>query len=269
MSNQERSFKNYIQGDLELAIDILSGEVFASQRAVARMCQCAESNIRYFITAQNVTVLSAQIQTQTGFKTAKLLSEDYIVACLAKYNPICLGNFAKLGLRAMLHEAVGYKHQPVYPANSVNINDALDSQDLVKLIGTCLDVTYSGLNLKPELLAGLKLNAIEQFAPDLKPYLLESRQMLINSTAQPHQLLTVTDIGKALGGLSAQAVNKLLINKGFQIKNPNKQSKKDTSYLPIGQGHEFADLTLATGTGKDTTTYQQLRWYESIIELIS
>lgn len=31
---------------------------------------------------------------------------------------------------------------------------------------------------------------------------------------------------------------------------------------------EFSDLTLATGTGKDNTTYQQLRWYPSVLDLL-
>jgi len=86
MSNQERSFKNYIQGDLELAIDTLSGEVFASQSAVARMCQCDESTIRRFITSQSVVTIVAMLQTKTGFKPCQLLDKSSIKLCLLKFN---------------------------------------------------------------------------------------------------------------------------------------------------------------------------------------
>lgn len=149
-------------------------------------------------------------------------------------------------------------------ASTVKTSAVLNSVELIHLIGAAIDTSYLGLNLKPELLAGLKLNAIEQFAPEVAPYLAESRQLLINNTAQEHQLLTATEIGNRLG-ISAQAVNKKLIELGYQTKNDNKRSKKDCSYLPIGQGYEFSDLTLATGAGKDNTTYQQLRWYDSIL----
>jgi hypothetical protein len=109
---------------------------------------------------------------------------------------------------------------------------------------------------------------IESISPELKPYLQEVRQSLITSTAQPLELLNVTDLGQRLG-LSAVATNKKLIEAGLQVKNSKKTSKKDSSYLPVGQGLEFSDLTLATGTGKDNTTYQQLRWYPSVLELLS
>jgi len=146
--------------------------------------------------------------------------------------------------------------------------DALLAKDIYTLAAQAIEDSLGAIGLKPQLIATLKLNVAEQITPELKPYLLETRQHLICDTAQPHLLLTATEIGKRLN-ISAQAVNKKLQELGLQAKNANKKSKKDCAYVPCGQGHEFSDLTLASGLGKDQTTYQQLRWYESILTLLS
>ena len=140
-------------------------------------------------------------------------------------------------------------------------------EESAKLTSHLIDLVFSNVPIKPELVAGLKLNALQAEFPTKANLLEPIRQTLINSTAQEHKLCTATEIGERLG-MSAIAVNKLLIEKGYQIKNPRKTSKKDASYVPTDRGLEFADMTLAVGTGKDTTTYQQLRWYESIATVL-
>lgn len=142
----------------------------------------------------------------------------------------------------------------------------LKEKEQLDILCFAIESVYSQVQLKPELVAGLKLNMVQQMLPEHAALLEPIRQPLINATAQEHLLLTATEIGKRLN-LSAQAVNKKLIEAGLQVKNESKRSKKDCSYVPTGRGSEFSDLTLACGTGKDNTTYQQLRWYESVISL--
>ena len=126
-----------------------------------------------------------------------------------------------------------------------------------------IDHIFKNVPIRPELVAGVKLNAAKKLAPTAALALEESRQLLITNTAQAHELLTATEIGKELG-LSGQAVNKLLIQKGLQVKNENRKSQKEPAYLPTVQGSEFADLTLATAA-TNSGTFQQLRWYKSVI----
>lgn len=128
-----------------------------------------------------------------------------------------------------------------------------------------IDLIFEKVPIKPELVAGLKLNAAKELNPNLANVLEPSRQLLIASTAQEYTLLTPTEIGKRLG-LSAIAVNKKLVELGLQVKNGNRKSQKDCAYLPTTKGSEFSDLTLATGSN-NSTTYQQLRWYESILSV--
>jgi hypothetical protein len=237
-----------------------NGESFASVSGVARMSCRNESTVRDFINSRSVYTVEAQVPTSTGLKTARLLSEHSICEVLAEYNPTRLQQFAVLGIRTALHQLVGYQSQSSNP-NEVGL------EILVKLSAVIVDNTFAGVNLKAEILAGLKLNAAESLVPELIPHLKSARQLLINNTATEHQLLTATELGQRLG-ISAQAVNKRLVELGLQTKNPNKKSKKDTSYVASGQGLEFSDLTLATGMGKDSTTYQQLRWYDSVLSMV-
>ena len=94
---------------IEIVIDLLTGESFASQSGAARMCEVSETAIRKFLTSNQIKVKSAEILTRTGSKTSNLVDEDGILRCLAKYSPSMLVKFAKLGLRAYLHQLAGYQ----------------------------------------------------------------------------------------------------------------------------------------------------------------
>ncbi len=139
-----------------------------------------------------------------------------------------------------------------------------NTKPLIDVACFAIDCIFSNVEIKPELVAGLKLNAVQQSVPAIASQIEPSRNLLINSTAQGDRLLTPTDIGKAIGK-SAVWVNKRLVELGFQSKNDNRKSKKESAYQPTDRGCEFADLTLASGSGSDGTTYQQLRWYESVV----
>ncbi len=67
----------YKNDGLELLIDRQSGEVFASQSAVARMCGVEPTQVRRLI-GDAESLKSATIKTSNGDKTVKLLSEDLI-----------------------------------------------------------------------------------------------------------------------------------------------------------------------------------------------
>ncbi|MGL5077283.1 MAG: BRO-N domain-containing protein [Waterburya sp.] len=137
--------------------------------------------------------------------------------------------------------------------------------DLAKQASIALDFIFSGVtSVKPELLAGLKLNIAKEFCPEIAHQIEPSRQLLIQSTANESKLLTPTEIGKQIDK-SARWVNQKLIELGFQTKNNDKKGRSDLTYIPTNRGHEFCDICLATGNGTDSTTYQTLRWYESVI----
>jgi phage anti-repressor protein len=148
------------------------------------------------------------------------------------------------------------------------VTKEIDAVEKVKQFSTAIDLIFSGVNIEPELISGLKLNTAKKYMPIIAPELEESRLLLINSTATEHKLITVTELGKLLTpSKSAVMTNQLLISKGYQIKNVNKKSKKDLTYLPTDKAKDHCSITLATGSCK-ADTYQQLRWYNSIADLL-
>ena len=135
-------------------------------------------------------------------------------------------------------------------------------------ISNVYDLVFKETGVDPKLSAGAKLNALTEFDPRLTPLLEPARTILNESTASKEKLFTPTQIGKELR-ISAIKVNKLLIKAGMQKENPDrKNSKKEPTYLPTLEGEEHSIFILATGKRKDNTTYQILRWYESVITIV-
>lgn len=98
----------YDQNDLELIINQETGEVFASQSALARMVERNESTIRDWLTSRNIQGEEAEILTSTGLKTSRLLNEDTIHQAFAKYKHELLIPCSKAGIRVYLHGLAGF-----------------------------------------------------------------------------------------------------------------------------------------------------------------
>lgn len=109
---------NFCQDGWELVINEETGETYASQNALARMCGVTDSTIFSWRTSAQITVLDAEILTATGLKTSPLFDENSIYKTLAKYNPTLLIQCAKAGLRIYLHGLAGYRYQAIPPTPS-------------------------------------------------------------------------------------------------------------------------------------------------------
>ncbi len=107
--NHDNTLVPFKQGDLELVIDNKTGEVFASQRAIARMCEVVDTTIMRWASAASIKPKMARILTVSGLQGAALYSETDILEAFAKYKPELLIQCAKLGLRLYLHTFAGYK----------------------------------------------------------------------------------------------------------------------------------------------------------------
>jgi hypothetical protein len=90
--------------------------------------------------------------------------------------------------------------------------------------------------------------------------------LLAATNAIPELLLTPTAIGKRLG-VSARVVNAVLTANGYQVKNASK-SKAEPAYLPTGKGKLYSCNTLATSRSTDNTSYQHIKWQESIVGIV-
>ncbi len=130
-----------------------------------------------------------------------------------------------------------------------------------------LDLLRSAMSSVPTpLVDGFILNRVQYHHPELKVDIEAAHGMLAATNPIPELLLTPTAIGERLG-VTARVVNALLTENGYQVKNHTK-SKTEPAYLPTELGERFSSNTLATGKGKDNTSYQHMKWQESIVEVL-
>ncbi|MBW4603988.1 MAG: hypothetical protein KME29_31590 [Calothrix sp. FI2-JRJ7] len=139
--------------------------------------------------------------------------------------------------------------QPVLPPSLEQISDLVD-------------LTLGKAGIDPRLVAGAKLNAIVKEYPSLKSAAEEAKSLLVVPVER--NLLNATQIGDKIGK-TAREVNKLLLDQGFQVKNPE---GKNPSYLPTDKGKPHSQMTLDTAQGRDKTV-QHLRWHETVIDALS
>lgn len=78
--------------------------------------------------------------------------------------------------------------------------------------------------------------------------------------ADQERIITPTDIGVLLGGISARQVNRKLAESGFQIKDSNNR------WAPTAKGKKYARWFMAEKAHVEGgTPVQQLKWLESVV----
>lgn len=157
--------------------------------------------------------------------------------------------------------------EPVIEAPSPSPTPVLPTPTLEQ-ISDLIDLTLGKAGIDPKLLAGVKLNTIAKQFPSLKAAAEEALAALVVPIES--RLLTPTKVGEILKDRTgekwgAQRVNKILIEKGFQVVNPDEDG--DPDYLPTEKGKQYSGMTYATAKGHGKTV-QHLRWYESVVEAI-
>ena len=137
----------------------------------------------------------------------------------------------------------------------------------VTATGEALGVLKLFLKTVPDaLVEGFALNELQRYHPELKASINAAHSLLAATNPIAEILLTPTAIGKKLG-VSAQVINAILTDNDFQRKNPSK-GRTEPAYFPTEKGKQHSSNTLATGRGEDNTSYQHIKWFESIVEVL-
>lgn len=152
--------------------------------------------------------------------------------------------------------------EPVAIAPMISTSSKQSAKETCELI----DAIFSGVNLDPFLVAGLKANEVSKEFPELKPLSEASKKLL--PLPVESELLRATDLAEQLThatGISftARSVNKFLIEHEFQVKNP----QNEPPYLPTEKGEQFAKVVLQEANGNNKTV-QQLRWFSGIVDCL-
>jgi predicted transcriptional regulator len=241
-----------------------------SQLKVAKITKVNQSTVsRWLCTNNRPTGKNPDCTYFTGndlkdFVTYLALDAKRISKEVRNHNIKLLSDASDLGFQMLIDRMAGIDKEQKRIETRPK-----DGELDIQLLEDALKCIFSGVNIKPELVSGLKANAIAKAYPQLEEVANEAKKMLRASTATENELLTPTKLGEKLGGVSAQKVNQLLIDHGLQIKKENRTSRKTPAYEATPKGQEFCTITLSTGKGSDSTSYQQLLWYESVLNIIS
>jgi phage regulator Rha-like protein len=133
-------------------------------------------------------------------------------------------------------------------------------------IVSTLDLIFKGTSVDPHLVAGLKANCVAKEFPALKGLAEEAKKFL--PLPVEDRLVTVTSLAAEYNArhgkqLTAVTMNRILLERGFQIKNAD----KNPCYLTTEKGKQYGKIVLQEAKSNNTTV-QQLRWYMSILEVI-
>lgn len=250
---------------IELAINIETGEAFATQSGYARMSGKDRSTIvKRCKGCESGVIKSAEILTAGGLQGCELIPADLVFDWLWNDKPELARAMGKAGATVYLHQLAGYK---------VSSEAIVPKPEQRKLVSTVeetaarIDPLRRFLKSVPEpLVEGFLLNRLQAHHPELKGDINAAHSLLAANTPIPEILLTPTVIGQRLG-LSARVINALLTANGYQVKNPNK-SKTEPAYIPTEKGKAYSSNTIATGRSEDNTSYQHTKWQESIVEVL-
>ena len=98
------------QNSVEILIDTVTGESFASVRGYARMSGKNVSTISRRLEGVALSEQkTSQMYTAGGLQGVALISEDLIYEWLFKDNPVAAKSLFKLGVRMALHTMAGYE----------------------------------------------------------------------------------------------------------------------------------------------------------------
>jgi hypothetical protein len=279
----------FVMTNLALIVDQIKNEITvdatgkgkASIRAVARLMDIDHAGLLGNIkSGERSPSKLAQMLIESGFDSGEqsLWIEtgipDLAIAVIAKYYAYKAGRYCKkqaelvdtaftgIGVRTWMQQQVGWKNTKHEPENSTPTKSL--SPAMISEIGAAI---FKPTGLDNILVAGYIANAIGNAIPEYKEVAEYMKQSLPQKIAEEKLIRPgkLADMYEAKTGikLSAQKINKLLEDKGLQIKNAG----GNPSWLPTEEGKRYSELVLDTAKGHNKTV-QSLQWYPSMLDVI-
>ena len=282
---------NNILQQIEQEIEIdAQGRGKASIRATARLAGVSDMALRKAFNSANLepNELAKKLIGQ-GFDAANLLDwstyriPDIAISTILEYYAfdarrycteqarLTYKAFATVGIRSWIQQIKNWQQSK---------QEVVSEQPSVKDISEAISSVFCLGTIDPNLVQGLIANEIGKAYPQLKCQMEAVKQLL--PTPVEDELLTVTNLAKVYakhGGKklslnnspqsNAKIMNKILINKGMQFKNPLPDAKKNGQplYLPTELGKQYSKVILQEAN-RSNKTIQQLRWFPSVLGLI-
>lgn len=144
--------------------------------------------------------------------------------------------------------------------------DKTPQSTAIETLSVAIDCILSGTAMNPQLVAGIKAEAIATSFPEHRKALEAVKQnLLLPTKSKLHSPTDLAELWEERNGehLSAQAMNKRLESAGLQRKT----GEKSPAWEAIGRGSDHSELLLDTAKGHGKSV-QRLMWFDSVLELL-
>jgi hypothetical protein len=153
-----------------------------------------------------------------------------------------------------------------FPDNTIGKVETDPVLEGVAHISAAIDCIFATVGMKPQLVAGIKTEAIAANYPQYRPALEAAKGSLTLSL--PSAAMTPTRLAELWNArtgdnLNARSMNKLLEERKLQRKTGH----ENPSWEAIGLGLDHSEVTANTAKGH-AKTVQALRWHKSVIDLL-
>lgn len=216
--------KKYERDDLELVIDVETGEVFANQNAISRMTDRAKSTISDWgkgVRSENV--IEVRVETASGIQGVRLYNEEAIYEAFAKYKPQLLIQCAKAGIRLYLHGLAGYRYQAVSATERVEVAPTLPKRDSIEYANTAIELNRS------DLPAALKQLILDRMGDELSTGLIPNDERWIGAAQKAEEM------GFKIDHSNRTKLGRFVAAQGLPVKKEkrlcNGQSRDINTYL--------------------------------------
>lgn len=247
MSELVKVFENTAFGNVRIVMQ--DGEPWFVAKDVAEALGYASTNVvQIFGSVPAVWKGSNPITTPGGVQDMVCVSEQGLYFFLGRSDkPKALPYQMWIAGEVMpaLRKTGQYSVTPSQPVSALNAVDV--TEKVLRVAGLTPNQIAIGMSNTFRRLTGFDV--------------LEASEMSLPSPVQK-QALTPTELGKELGDVCPRTINRLFLDRGFQVRRVN------GGYDPTEKGEPYALLLDTAKRHSDGTPVKQLKWYTGVLPLL-
>lgn len=171
--------------------------------------------------------------------------------------------FGSVGIMTTLEQLQESKS---FPESAIGHVEKDPIAEGISHIAIAIDHIFGGTKMNPNLIAGIKTEAISANYPQYRPALEAAKKQLFLPLEQ--KLLSATELAVVWRERTGESLSEIAMNRKLQSANLQKPTGgKNPSWEAIGRGIDHSQLVADTARGH-AKTIQTLKWYESVLEML-
>ncbi len=264
----------------ELSVDE-SGKAYATQSGTARLCGVTQQAINQLLEKIATSKpVSKSLEPFIGidYRATSKLPDLLVTAIVHHYSMYARKTTEQAKTVLLCFNAVGFRVWAQKQLGWQEKEPELSNDDIAFFANFASEAAQNA-GVSKAVAESLKLDSVMQIKSEAKPLLLPQKKAIASANPLPEKALNPTEVGEELAKhlriekVSAQAVNKKLIQLGFQVSI--KRTKKSTGktvhdyYKATEKGEQYSQLEMSAYSVKEAnSTGYQLRWFSGIIDLL-